>query len=165
MTNDASKMYCVRPPPLDQQGVIASDGTRLRLECIGNIGADNAGRRFVCTRFEVIFFSFYKAQQTYVIISDAAGAHIMGENLTFPCEKSGSYLRATRLVSGTVKAKPRTNRALLIASQISAPLSSCVPSFPLSASKVADPYERREESIGWAGGAQFDARYGKAARC
>ena len=51
----------------------------------------------------------------------------MGENLTFPCEKSGSYLRATRLAPGTVGAKPRTNQALT--SQISAPLSSCVPSF------------------------------------
>ena len=54
----------------------------------------------------------------------------MGKNLTFPCEKSGSYLRATRLVPGTVGAKPRTNRAL--ASQISAPLSRRVPSFPPS---------------------------------
>ena len=54
----------------------------------------------------------------------------MGKNLTFPCEKSGSYLRATPLVPDTVGAKQRTNRAL--ASQISAPLSSCVPSFPPS---------------------------------
>ena len=72
-------------------------------------------------------FSFHKAQQTHVIILDAEGTHIMGENLTFPCEKSGSYLRATRLAPGTVGAKPRTNQAL--ASQMSAPLSSCVPSF------------------------------------
>ena len=40
-------------------------------------------------------------------------------------------MQATRLVPGTVGAKPRTNRAL--ASQISAPLSnSYVPSFPPS---------------------------------
>ena len=51
----------------------------------------------------------------------------MGGNLTFPCEKSGSCLRTSRL---TVGAKPRTNRAL--ASHISAPLSSCVPSCPPS---------------------------------
>ena len=54
----------------------------------------------------------------------------MGKNLTFPCEKGGSYLRATRLVPGTVGAKPRTKRAL--ASQIFTRLSSCVPSFPPS---------------------------------
>ena len=69
-------------------------------------------------------FSFRKAQQTLVIILDAAGGHIMGNNFTFPCEKSGSYSRVTRLVPGTVGAKPRKNRAL--ASQISARLSSCV---------------------------------------
>ena len=37
MTNDASKMYCVRPPPFDQEEVITSDGTRLKVECVGNI--------------------------------------------------------------------------------------------------------------------------------
>ena len=54
----------------------------------------------------------------------------MVKNLAFSCEKSGSYLGATRLAPGTVGAKPRTNRALAI--QISAPLSSCVPSCPPS---------------------------------
>ena len=49
----------------------------------------------------------------------------MGKNLAFPCEKSGSYLQASRLTPGTVEAKARTNRAL--ASQMSTPLSSCVP--------------------------------------
>ncbi|CAN0479223.1 unnamed protein product, partial [Ascophyllum nodosum] len=44
MTNDASKMYCVRPPPLDQRRVITSDGTRLRVECIGNIDVLFHGR-------------------------------------------------------------------------------------------------------------------------
>ena len=66
----------------------------------------------------------------YCGILDEARAHIVWKNLTFPCEKSGSYLRASRLTPGTVEAKPRTNRAL--ASQISAPLSSCVPSCPPS---------------------------------
>ena len=54
----------------------------------------------------------------------------MGKNLTFPCEKSGSYLRVSRLAPGAVKAKPRMNRAL--ASMISAALSGCVPSRPPS---------------------------------
>ena len=53
---------------------------------------------------------------------------MVGKNLTFPGEKSGSYLRASLLAPGTVGAKPRTNQAL--ASQISAPVSSCVPSCP-----------------------------------
>ena len=85
-------------------------------------------RCFINTGPEIHFFSFHKAQQTHVIISDAAGAQIVGKNLTFPCEKSGSYSQASRLALGTVGAKPRTNRSL--ASQISAPLSSCVSSCP-----------------------------------
>ena len=139
MTNDACKMYCMRPPPSGQQEVITSDGTRVRVECVGNIDVVFHGRSDEkITLCDVSYvpglkfnlFSFHKAQQTHVIILDAAGAHIMGKNLTFPCEKSGSYLRATRLAPGTVGARPRTNRAL--ASHISTPLSSCVPSFPPS---------------------------------
>ena len=36
MSNDAS-MYCVRLPLPDQREVTTSDGTGLRVECIGNI--------------------------------------------------------------------------------------------------------------------------------
>ena len=129
MTNDASKMYCMRPPHFDQKEVITSDGTRLKVKCVGNIDVIfHGGSDEPITMIDVSYvpdlkfnlFSFHKAQQTHVIILDAAGAHIRGKNLAFPCEKGGSYLRATRLVAGTVGAKPRTNRAL--ASQISTPL-------------------------------------------
>ena len=37
MTNDTSRMYCVRPSLTDQRDVITSDGTRLRVEFVGNI--------------------------------------------------------------------------------------------------------------------------------
>ena len=139
MTNDASKMYCMRPPHFHQKEVITSDGTRLKVECVGNIDVIFHRRSDEpITMIDVSYvpdlkfnlFSFHKAQQTHVIILDAAGAHIMGGNLTSPCEKGGSYLRATQLVPGTMGAKPRTKRAL--ASQISTPLSSCVPSVPPS---------------------------------
>ena len=140
MTNDASKMYCVRAPLSDQREVITSDGTRLRIECVGSIDVVFHGTSeeqiTLCDvscvpDLKFILFSFHKAQQqTYVTILDAAGAHIVGENHTFPCEKSGSYLRATRLAPRAIEAKPKTNRVL--ASQISAPLSSCVPSCPPS---------------------------------
>ena len=128
MTNDASKMYCVRPRPLDQRGAITSDGIRVGVECIGHIDMLFHGRsEEQITLIDVSnvpdlkfnFYMFHKVQQTHVIILNAAGAHIREENLTFPFEKSGSCLRSTRLVPGTVGAKPRTNRAL--ASQISAP--------------------------------------------
>ena len=139
MTNDASKMYCVKPSLPDKKEVITRDGSRLRVAYIGNNDVLFHGRsEEQITLIDVSYvpglnfnlFSFRKAQQTLVIILDAAGGHIMGNNRTFPCEKSGSYLRVTRLVPGTVGAKPRTNRGL--ASQISARLSSCVPYFPPS---------------------------------
>ena len=44
MTNNAPKMYCVRPPLLDQRDVTTSDGTRLRVECVGNIDVVFQGR-------------------------------------------------------------------------------------------------------------------------
>ena len=99
MTNDASKMYCMRPPHFDQKEVITSNGTRLKVECVGNIDVIFHGRSDEpITMIDVSYvpdlkfnlFSFYKAQQTHIIILDAAGAHIMGKNVTFPCEKGGS---------------------------------------------------------------------------
>ena len=44
MTNDASKMYCIRPPHFDQKEVITSDGTRLKVECVGNTDVIFHGR-------------------------------------------------------------------------------------------------------------------------
>ena len=135
MTNDASKMYCVRPSLSDQREVTTSDGTRMRVEYVGDIDVVFHGRSdepialcdvsyIMDSRFNL--FSFHKAQQAHGIILYAAGEHIVRKSLTFPCEKSRSYLRGSRLAPGTVGAKARTNRAL--ASQISTPLSSCVPS-------------------------------------
>ena len=139
MTNDARNMYCVRSPLPDQREATTSDGTRLRVECVRNIDVDFYGRSDelikLCDvsyvpdlRLNIFLFYTGKTQQAHVIILDAAGAHIVGKNLTFPCEKSGSYLRASRLAPGTVGAKSRTNRAL--ASQVCAALSSCVSSCP-----------------------------------
>ena len=134
MTNYATKMYCVIPPRSDQREVTTSGGTRLVVKYLRNTDMVFRGRSDEPTtlcdvsnvpglRFNL--FSFHKAQQTHVIILDAVGAHIMGGNLTSPCEKSGSYLRASRLALSTVRAKARTNGGL--ASQIYAPLSSSVP--------------------------------------
>ena len=45
MTNDASKMYLRETPLSDQRQVITSDGTRLRVECVGNIDVDFHGEK------------------------------------------------------------------------------------------------------------------------
>ena len=52
-------------------------------------------------------YSLHSVQRTYLIVSDASGTHIIGENLTSPRSSSGSYLRATWLPAGTVGARRR----------------------------------------------------------
>ena len=97
MTNDASKMYCMRPPHFDQKEVITSNGTRLKVESVGNIDVIFHGRSDEpVTMIDVSYvpdlkfnlFSFHKAQQTHVIILDAAGAHIMGKISLSPVRKA-----------------------------------------------------------------------------
>ena len=44
MTNDASKMYCGEPLRSDQREVTTSDGTRQRVEYIGNVDVVFHGR-------------------------------------------------------------------------------------------------------------------------
>ena len=117
MTNYAAKMYCVIPPPSDQREVTTNDGTRLVVKYVRNVddvvfrGRSDEPIRLCDVSYvpglRFNLFSFHEARQTHVIILDAVGAHIMGENLTFPCEKSGSYLRASRLALRTVRAKAK----------------------------------------------------------
>ena len=52
-------------------------------------------------------YSLHTVQRTHLVVSDASGTHIIGDNLTFPRSSSGSYLRATRLLAGTVRARRR----------------------------------------------------------
>ena len=97
MTNDASKMYCVRPPLSDQREVITSDGTRLRIECVGNIGVDFHGiseeQITLCDASYVpdlkfIVFSFHKAQQqTHVIIFTCSWSPHRGKVSYFPLQE------------------------------------------------------------------------------
>ena len=55
-------------------------------------------------------YSLHAVQRIHLIVSDASGTHIIGENLTFHRSSSGSYLRATRLPAGTVGARRRQLR-------------------------------------------------------
>ena len=52
-------------------------------------------------------YSLHAVLRTHLIVSDTSGTHIIGENLTFPRSRSGSYLRATRLPAGTAGARRR----------------------------------------------------------
>ena len=90
MMNDTRKMYCGKPPASDQRTVTTSDGTRQRVEYIGNVDVVFHGRSdepiTLCDvsyvpglRFNLS--SFHKAQHMHVIVLDAAGAHNVGEIL------------------------------------------------------------------------------------
>ncbi|CAN0374173.1 unnamed protein product, partial [Ascophyllum nodosum] len=77
MTNEASKMYCVRPPLPDQREVPTSDEIRLRVECVGNLDVVFHGRSVESVTLGVVsyvpdlsfnIFSFHNAQQTHNII-------------------------------------------------------------------------------------------------
>ena len=50
-------------------------------------------------------YSLHAVQKTYLIVSDASGAYIIGTNLSFPRNTNGSCLRATRLPAGTTEVK------------------------------------------------------------
>ena len=52
-------------------------------------------------------YSLHAVQKTHLTASGALGARVIGTNLTFPRSSSRSYLRATRLPTGTVGAKTR----------------------------------------------------------
>ena len=80
------------------------------MKYVGNIDAIFHGRSDESiTLYDVSYvpdlrfnlFSFHKANQTHVITLDVVESHIMGVNLTFPCEKNGSHLRANREKSRT----------------------------------------------------------------
>lgn len=82
------------------------DGTKERVECVGNIDVVFHGAAAVPVKLRDVsyapglgrnFFSLYVVQRTHKVVFDASGTHIIGMGLTFPRKKSGSCLRATRL--------------------------------------------------------------------
>ena len=101
MANGATKLYCVRPPPPQTNGKLlramvpdsewTMSGTLMWCHGKSEEPITLCDVSYVpALRFNI--FSFHEAQQSHVIILDAVGAHIVGENITFPCEKNESYL-------------------------------------------------------------------------
>ena len=107
-------MYNVRPPPRGRGTITIGDRWRTKVEYIGNMDVyfyGNTDQRI--TLIDVAYvpglrfnlYSLHAVQIPHLIVSDASGTHIIGENLTFLRSSSGSYLRATRLTAGTVGAR------------------------------------------------------------
>ena len=116
MTHDRPRMYNARPPPPGRETITIGDRRRIKVEYIGNMDVIFHGKSDQrITLIDVAYvpdlgfnlYSLHAVQRTHLIVSDASGTHIVGENLTFPRSSSGSYLRATRLPAGTVGARRR----------------------------------------------------------
>ena len=109
-------MYNVRPPPPGHKTITIGDRRRLKVECIGNMDVIlhvKSDQRI--TLIDVAYvpglgfnlYSLHAVQRTHLIVSDASGTHIIGENRTFPRSSSGSFLSAIRLPAGAVGARRR----------------------------------------------------------
>ena len=116
MTPGRTRMYNARPPPPGRETITIGDRRRINVKYIGNMDAIFHGKSDQrITLIDVAYvpdlgsnlYSLHAVQRTHLIVSDASGTHIIGENLTFPRSSSGSYLRATRLPAGTVGARRR----------------------------------------------------------
>ena len=115
MTQNGTRMYSVRPPPLGRETITIGDRRRIKVEYIGNMDVIFSGKsdQRITLLIDVAYVpdlgfnldSLHAVQRTHLIVSDVSGTHIIGANLTFPRSSSGSYLRATRLPAGTVGAR------------------------------------------------------------
>ena len=116
MKHDRTRIYDVRSLPPGPETVAIRDCRKIKVEYIGNMDVIFHGKTDQrITLIDVSFvpglgfnlYSLHTVQRTHLVVSDASGTHIIGENLTFPRSSSGSYLRATRLSAGIVRARRR----------------------------------------------------------
>ena len=116
MTHDRTGTYNAKPPPPGRETITIGDRRKMKVEYIGNMDVIfhvKTDQRITLIHVAYVpglgfnLYSLHSVQRTHLIVSDASGTHIIGENLTFPRSSSGSYLRATRLPAGTVGAKRR----------------------------------------------------------
>ena len=116
MTHDRTRIYNVRPPPPRHETSTTEDRRKIKVGHIGNMDVIFHGKTDQrTTLIDVAYvpglvfnpYSLHAVQRTHMIVSDASGTHILGENLKFPRSSSGPYLRATRLPAWTVRARRR----------------------------------------------------------
>ena len=116
MMHDRTRIYNVRLPPPGRKTITIGDRRKIKVEYMGNMDVIFHGKTDQrITLIDVVYvsglgfslYSLHAVQRTHLIVSDASGTHIIGENLTVPRSSSGSYLRATRLPAGTVEARRR----------------------------------------------------------
>ena len=116
MTLDKTRLYNLRLPPPGRETITIGDRRETKVEFIGNMDVIFHGK--TDQRITLIdatyvpglglkLYSLHAVQRIPLIVLDASGTHIIGANMTFLRSSSGSYLCATRLSAGTVRARKR----------------------------------------------------------
>ena len=97
MTHDRTRMYNVRPPSPGRETITIGDRRKIRVEYIGNMDVIFHGKSDQrITLIDIAYvpglgfnlYSLHAVQRTHLIVSDASGTHIIGENLTIPRSSS-----------------------------------------------------------------------------
>ena len=98
MTHDRIRTYNARPPPPGRETITIGDRRRIKVEYIGSMDVifhEKTDQRITLTGVAYIpglklnLYSLHTVQRTHLIVSDASGTHIIGENLTFPRSNGG----------------------------------------------------------------------------
>ena len=141
MMHDRTRIYNVRPPLPGRETITIGDRREIKLEYIGSMDMIFHGKTDQrITLADVAYvsglgfnlYSLHAVQRTHLIVSDASGTHIIGENMTYPRSSSVSYLRATRLPAGTVGGRRRQGdmRATNILRQLRHPVRPSTQEIP-----------------------------------
>ena len=88
----------------------------------------------------VNLYSLHAVQRTHLIVSEAFVTHIVRTDRTFPRSSSGSYLRATPLPAGTVKAKRQRDMSVTNLKVVAIPRSTSAAEPPPPQKHVRDWY-------------------------
>ena len=134
MTHDRTRIYNVSPPPSGRATITIGDRRKIKVEYIGNMDVIFHGKPDQrTTLIDVAYvpglgfnlYSLHAVQITHLLVLDASGTHIIGENTTFPRSSGGSYLLAPRHPARTVGARRRQGdmRATNLLRQLRHPVS------------------------------------------
>ena len=110
MTRSAKLVYDTKPPSPHRSRIILGDGSIRKVQFVGKLDLVFHSRTdHPVTLHDVSFvpdlgfnlFSFHVVQEKDEIILNKSGAHLLNGRLVFPRRRSGSSLRATRVMPGT----------------------------------------------------------------
>lgn len=132
MRHNNANMFDIRPVPSSRKVIKIGDRCRLRVKYIGSMDVVFHGYMdkkttlltgcCYVTGLGSDLYSLHTFQRTNLIISDASGAQIIGNDKAFPFNSIASYLRANHFPAKTVGAKWKAMYAYGILRQLRHPV-------------------------------------------